>query len=67
MAEFDFHMRACPHDRSGYYYPRWDRATPITVRAATKQEAINQAAAALGECRSGYYWRFRLDRIEAAS
>lgn len=64
MAEFEFHLRATEHDREGYYYPRWDRATPIVVRAATKQAAVNQAAAALGECRRGYFWGFKCDRIE---
>jgi glycosyltransferase A (GT-A) superfamily protein (DUF2064 family) len=36
------------------------------VRAATKQDAINQADAALGPCRRGWYWGFRVKRIEAA-
>ena len=67
MAEFDFHMRVVECDREGYYFPRWDKSTPITVRAATKQEAINQAVAALGECRRGWYWGFKVARIEAAS
>lgn len=67
MAEFDFHMRVVDCDREGYYHPRWDKATPMVVRATTKQEAINQAAAALGECPRGRYWGFKVDRIEAAS
>ena len=69
MSEFDFHLRAVEHDREGYYFPRWDRATPITVRAATKRAAINQAAAALGDCPRGrnWDWGFKVDRIEAAS
>ena len=64
---FDFHMRVVDCDREGYYFPRWDRATPITARAKTKQEAINTAAAALGEPPHGRYWGFKVDRIEAAS
>ena len=63
--EYDFHLRATAHDREGYYVPRWDRAVSIVMRAATKQDAINKAAAALGPCGSrGDYWGFRLDRIE---
>jgi hypothetical protein len=66
---FEFHMRATLHDRSGYYWPRWDKATPITVRAATKQEAINQATTALGECPRGrgWFWGFKVDRIESVA
>ena len=68
-AEFTFHMRACPHDREGYYYPRWDRATSISIVAANKQAAINMAAVALGECPRGrgWYWGFKVDRIEGTS
>ena len=69
MNGFDFQLRAVEHDREGYYYPRWDRATPITVRAKTQQEAIIQAAAALGPCPRGrgWYWGFKVDKIEAVS
>ncbi len=67
MSEFDFHLRAIDCDREGYYFPRWDRATPIVIRAATKQAAIDAAAAALGPCRRGWYWGFKVDRIETAS
>lgn len=68
--EFEFHLRAVQHDREGYYYPRWDKATPIVMVAATKQEAINLAAAALGDPprgRLGWYWGFKCDRIKAVS
>jgi hypothetical protein len=66
---FEFHLRATPHDREGYYFPRWDKATPITVRAATRQEAINQAAAALGACPRGrgWFWGFKVVRIESVT
>lgn len=68
-AEFDFHLRVVECDREGYYFPRWDKATPITVRAANKQAAINQAAAAMGECPRGrgWYWGFQCDRIAAVT
>jgi hypothetical protein len=40
---------------------RWDRAQSVTVRAETKQEAINKAAAMLGDAQCGWYWTFALD------
>lgn len=46
---FEFDLRLTAQDPSGYYYPRWDIAEKITVRAATKQEAVNKAAKALGK------------------
>lgn len=62
-----YHLRACAHDREGYYFPRWDRATPITVKATTEKEALIKAAAALGEPRGNsraWYWGFKVDRVE---
>lgn len=69
MSAFEFHMRVVQCDRKGYYHPRWDKATPIVVAGATKQEAINKAAAAMGECPRGrnWYWGFKVDRIEAVA
>lgn len=61
-ATFELDLLACQHDREGYYYPRWDKATPVTARGATKQEAINNAAAMLGAPPRGrgWYWGFRV-------
>lgn len=56
MFEFDFIYIA--RDLTGYYYARWDRAKPITVRGRTKQEAINKADEMLGECPRGYGWEW---------
>ena len=64
---FDFDLRLAQADREGYYYTRWDQATPITVRAATKQDAINVAAHALGAPRSGRYWVARVKSVTAAA
>jgi hypothetical protein len=64
---FDFDLRLAQADREGYYYTRWDQATPVTIRAATKQEAINMAAAALGEPRRGHYWVARTVSVTAAA
>lgn len=61
-----FYLRAAQADRAGYYYTRWDQATPIEVVAETKQAAINAAAAILGEARRDRYWTFKTDRIAPA-
>ena len=63
---FDFDLVLAQADREGYYYTRWDLATPITVRAATQQQAINDAAAALGQPRRGRYWVARVKKVVAA-
>lgn len=55
-----FECRVVDCDIEGYYYPRWDKATPVTVDAATRQDAINQACAVMGECRRGRYWGVRV-------
>lgn len=68
-AEYEFDLRAVDCDREGYYFPRWDRAQKITVVATTKQAAINQAAAVLGDPprgKSGWYWGFKVDAIRPA-
>ena len=63
---FDFDLLMAQADREGYYFTRWDLATPITVRAATQQQAINDAAAALGQPRRGRYWVARVKKVVAA-
>lgn len=63
-AQFEFTMRATGYDRSGYYYPNWDRAEHLTVRAATKQEAINKGAAMLGRHPRHGTWTFKVDKIK---
>lgn len=65
-AMFDFDLLLAQADSEGYYYTRWDLATRITVRAATKQQAINDAAAALGEPRRGRYWVARVKKVTRA-
>lgn len=63
---FDFDLLLAQADRTGYYITRWDQATPITIRAATKQQAINDAAAALGAPHRGRYWVARVKKVTAA-
>lgn len=60
---FEFTMRATGYDRTGYYYPNWENAQHLTVQAATKQEAINKGAAALGRHPRHETWTFIVDSI----
>ncbi|GAA1048258.1 hypothetical protein [Arthrobacter russicus] len=60
---FTFSMRAIPKDPSGYYYPRWDKAQKLTVKADTKQEAINKADRMLGPNARRWPWSFIVDQI----
>lgn len=39
---FEFEIRAVEKDPTGYYLPRWDMAEKLTVRAATKAEAVEK-------------------------
>lgn len=68
MAEYEFDVRVVQHDREGYYYPRWDLATPMTITAPTRQDAVNQACALMGSCPRGrgWYWGVKVDAIRPA-
>lgn len=62
---FRFHMRRLDVDGTGYYYPNWERAVPISVVAATEKEAYEKARAMSGQpARRGFVWRFVVDHIE---
>jgi len=63
-AYFRFKMSAVPKDQTGYYYPKWDTAQPITVIAHNREEAAQKASVALGESEQGWPWFFRHDSIE---
>ncbi len=45
---YRFKGRATGSDPDGYYVVRWDRATPLSVLAHTKQEANGKAWKLLG-------------------
>lgn len=64
--QYEFDVRVVEHDREGYCYPRWDRATPMTITAPTRQDAVNQACDLMGKCRSGRYWGVKVDAIRSA-
>ena len=55
---FEFAIRATEKDPTGYYFPRWDLAENLTVKAETKAEAVNKVKAVLGETgdRRGWPW-----------
>ncbi len=65
MSESRFDFRRIASDREGYYYDRWDLAVPMSVVANTENEARTKAAEISGQCRSGRFWKFRLDRVTA--
>lgn len=48
MSTYRFTGRATGKDPTGYYFPRWDQAQPISVLAETKAEANRKALALLG-------------------
>ena len=62
-----WHCETVQCDREGYYFPRWDLATPITVTAQTKQDAVNKVVAMMGQPRRGRYWGVRVLSVEEAS
>lgn len=76
--QFRFKGRATGQDPEGYYYPRWDQATPVSVLAQTRAEANMKAFALLGthprHGRSGFGdhrdtsgWALKWDSIEEAA
>src|SRR5690606_11063350 len=62
---FKFNMRRIEKDPSGYYHPRWDRATPVSVIAENESEAFKKVWALSGETnRYGWVWTAIIDSIE---
>lgn len=55
---FEFEIKATEKDPTGYYFPRWDQAEKLTVKAETKAEAAEKVKAVLGETgsRRGWPW-----------
>lgn len=59
-----YKLLAAGRDSTGYYYTRWDRATPISVKAETESEAFEKAKKALGTPRGvSDSWTFRVKEI----
>lgn len=50
-------------DPTGYAMTRWDRATPVSVLASTREEAFQKAWAMLGKPPEGRGWSIRWSRI----
>lgn len=76
--QFRFRGRATGVDPTGYYYPRWDKAQPISVLATTKSVATQKALAMLGthprfgtsgfgDHRDNHGWGIKWDSIEEES
>ena len=63
---FTFNIRAVEKDPSGYYFPRWDLAEKLTIKAETKDEAFGKVKAVLGETgnRHDWPWAITVDDIQ---
>ena len=63
---FKFNMFAAEKDSHGYYHTRWDIALPVSVYAATLDEAAEKVENALGKPLSGKYdkWIVKLQSVE---
>jgi len=62
---FKFKMRVVEKDPEGYYYVRWDRATPVKVIAENKKDAYKQCWALMGDSPRGWVWTAHIDSIKA--
>lgn len=63
---YRFHMRVVDKDPTGYYYVRWDRATPVVVEAENRDAAFKKLWALMGEAPPYRTWTAQVDKIEAA-
>jgi hypothetical protein len=63
---FEFAIRATEKDPTGYYFPRWDEAEKLTIKAETKAGAITKVKKVLGETgsRRGWPWAITVDSIK---
>lgn len=59
-----FKFKVAEADRSGYFHTRWDRATPVSVIADSKPDALEKVWPLMGEARTGRYWTASLQSIE---
>lgn len=62
---FEFNIRATEKDKSGYYYPDWEKAQKIMVKAETKALAMEKVESVLGKpSKDGYEWLMTIDDIQ---
>lgn len=59
-----FKYKVAEADSTGYFYTRWDRATPVHVIADSRDDAIAKVWPLMGEARSGRYWTAKLQSVE---
>ena len=60
-----FHCRVTASDMGGYFYTRWDEATPVVVDAADRSSAREAVFAVMGPVANpGWTWAVQIDRIE---
>ena len=63
MSTFKFDGKIVTADTTGYYHPRWDQATPITVYADTRDAATKKAIAVMPPTRRGWKWTVEWEHI----
>lgn len=61
-----FKFRVAEADSSGYFHTRWDRATPVSVIADSKPEALAKVWTIMGEARNGRRWTADMQSVEPA-
>lgn len=61
--EHNFDVRVAAADLEGYYWTNWGEATPMTVVAKTKQDAVNTACDLMGAPPRGRYWAVKTDKV----
>jgi hypothetical protein len=59
-ALFRFEMQYVAWDNDPYYVRWWDEARPITVLAATKDDAVAKARDVLGKAPQGRFYAIRV-------
>lgn len=66
MSDYLFKMRVVDKDPTGYYYVRWDRATPVEVIAPDRAEAFQRLWALMGQAPRHRTWTAQVDSIGPA-
>ena len=62
--QFRFHMKYVSRPKDSYYVTRWDRASPLSVIAETREKAFEKATEMLGNAGDSNYWVAKILSIE---
>ena len=63
-AKYKFSCRVVEGDKTGYYFPRWDRAQKVSVIAESQNEAMKKIGRMMGELKQGWIWLIHIDQTE---